>query len=655
VLKAAADASLPLIARQFDEAFKSGRIEDATSIVVAFADRLGISFEDAKTVLEGFISDVDKAAQRVTDFTDSMTNDYEVMQAKADSSLGAIHNSFMAAFNAGDISKAQELVTTFAAKYGISLEDARTVIEGWTAAVETSTGTVVASTETVISEFDKFKTKITGQFELAKAAADSDLSAIASAFDTAFDAGRFNDAAGVVQAFANKYGISFDQAELIINSFTDAQAKELAQQVLDTQKAVDDQVAAQQKFEDAMLAHADKIKTDYFDRVTAESSEFKDMLGSLAQRMVDSWNTMSGGTEASTADIRRSISAFAYVWDMTWDEAYNTISKAAGDIDAAAKLIPLSIEQQLIGKAQDDFQKFKDCVTGKSASLASIASADIVGMARNITDLISSGLVGEAQTEMQAYVDCNTNKTATMVTDITDLMDKLTKDYNAQLKAMLAEAGSLTGLQKDAVLRNISALTAGYEEKMANLRTWQQLLLQSMVTDVDRAAGSSAARLASITAALTEVEVGTRSATTKLETRLRSITEALREAADAADAISISRGGGTITAMATGGIVESPTLALIGEHGREAVIPLEGIDYIGRSGMKALAAGSEKPSIVIQITGPLVQIQGNADRATAELAASMVQERLRSVIFEASSSGAPGTSKMIRVGNRVVI
>ena len=68
--------------------------------------------------------------------------------------------------------------------------------------------------------------------------------------------------------------------------------------------------------------------------------------------------------------------------------------------------------------------------------------------------------------------------------------------------------------------------------------------------------------------------------------------------------------------------------------------------------MRAIGT-SERPSVSIQISAPLVNIEGSADRATADLAASMVQERLRNVIVEATSSGAPATSKMIRIGNKV--
>jgi hypothetical protein len=62
-----------------------------------------------------------------------------------------------------------------------------------------------------------------------------------------------------------------------------------------------------------------------------------------------------------------------------------------------------------------------------------------------------------------------------------------------------------------------------------------------------------------------------------------------------------------------------------------------------------------KGNVSIQITAPLIQIEGSADKKTAELAAAFVVDRLRSTIVEATSSGAPTTSKMIRPGNRVTI
>ncbi|MCL4436135.1 MAG: hypothetical protein M1503_10135 [Thaumarchaeota archaeon] len=85
-----------------------------------------------------------------------------------------------------------------------------------------------------------------------------------------------------------------------------------------------------------------------------------------------------------------------------------------------------------------------------------------------------------------------------------------------------------------------------------------------------------------------------------------------------------------IPALGEGGIVTEPTLALIGESGPEAVVPLNGNTTSG-----------------IHITGPLIVVQGSVDKETAEFAVKRMFEELRSVVFENTSSGASAT-KMIR-------
>ena len=91
----------------------------------------------------------------------------------------------------------------------------------------------------------------------------------------------------------------------------------------------------------------------------------------------------------------------------------------------------------------------------------------------------------------------------------------------------------------------------------------------------------------------------------------------------------------TIEPLQKGGIVKKPTLALLGERGPEAVIPLE-------HGTEVLTQ-----PINITINGPLVNIEGSADRFTAELAAELVEEKLKNVIIEATSSQAK--TKTIRM------
>jgi phage-related protein len=76
-----------------------------------------------------------------------------------------------------------------------------------------------------------------------------------------------------------------------------------------------------------------------------------------------------------------------------------------------------------------------------------------------------------------------------------------------------------------------------------------------------------------------------------------------------------------------GGIVTRPTLLWAGEAGPEAIVPL------------SRGFGS------VNVT---INIEGSVDKATAELAAQLVGQKLRSVIVEASSSGASSTMKRIR-------
>jgi len=84
----------------------------------------------------------------------------------------------------------------------------------------------------------------------------------------------------------------------------------------------------------------------------------------------------------------------------------------------------------------------------------------------------------------------------------------------------------------------------------------------------------------------------------------------------------------------SGGIVQRPTLAILGERGPEAVVPLNGGDGLG--------------GVHIHIDSPLINVQGGIDRATADYTITQVERMLKSVLVEASSSGALATSKRLR-------
>jgi len=68
----------------------------------------------------------------------------------------------------------------------------------------------------------------------------------------------------------------------------------------------------------------------------------------------------------------------------------------------------------------------------------------------------------------------------------------------------------------------------------------------------------------------------------------------------------------------------------------------------------SLTPSTVVPSTVrLEINAPLVNVEGSADRETAELAARLVEQKLRNVLVEASSSNAPETHRRIRSGGLI--
>jgi hypothetical protein len=84
-----------------------------------------------------------------------------------------------------------------------------------------------------------------------------------------------------------------------------------------------------------------------------------------------------------------------------------------------------------------------------------------------------------------------------------------------------------------------------------------------------------------------------------------------------------------IPALADGGVVDSPTVALIGESGPEAVVPLAAMGGFGVA---------SDGGVQININAPLVTVQGSADRATIEAAKNEVYRMLQSVVIETGDS-----------------
>jgi len=94
-----------------------------------------------------------------------------------------------------------------------------------------------------------------------------------------------------------------------------------------------------------------------------------------------------------------------------------------------------------------------------------------------------------------------------------------------------------------------------------------------------------------------------------------------------------------------GGIVTRPTLTWVGEAGPEAVIPLNnGRDILERIIPFAQEGRAVGGDVYINLT-----VSGSMDRPTAEYTARLIEEKLRNVLVEASSTSGGSTHKRIRV------
>jgi len=325
-----------------------------------------------------------------------------------------------------------------------------------------------------------------------------------------------------------------------------------------------------------------QLEQMYFDVVTVKSEKYQASLSEAAGRFSE---MLGSGLKHSTmyyTELAGIIEKFSSAWNMSYEDAFKALSSfTSASIKETDKLkdafvsVPLTIEEQLVNKAQADIEKFRQCSTGKMANIHQDTSAEWTALVSDVGQLINAGLVGEAQDGIQAFKECATNKAEDMAADIANSM------------AEMAASG----------IRSAQEM-----QKYLILADWQQALLKQ--------AGKPA---------LSEKELNDLLYGNPEEDK-KAARDWMRE--------------NPAPAMASGGIVTRPTLALLGERGPEAVVPLNGGGGLG--------------GVHIHIDSPLINVQGGIDRATADYAVTQVERMLKSVLVEASSSGALATSKRLR-------
>lgn len=406
----------------------------------------------------------------------------------------------------------------------------------------------------------------------------------------------------MITGFANSQGVHFSDM-----------LKSLTTYISDKEKAQATELADQQKTQDALDAlnakHVATLQTDYFDKVVKQTEVYTKSLEDSATQ----YNDFLGESLDSTNMV---VQAFADKWGISWDDAEKALSTFAQATNS-------TIETDLLGTAQASFAEFQKCMTGKSLTLTTDVSGNMKSLTDNITGLIQNGLVGEAQTEMQAYVNCNTDKVATMVDTISTDMTTLTTNYNTQLTQMKAIAETLTGQEKDAVLSEIDSLTTQYEDKMAQLKDWQAQLLGQMTQNVDTQFADMTATAIQYAVVMKGQLVSQSIWPDMLDEMYKQTDEGLSNVEKRFAKMSDTVQGN----MPTG----------------------QGVGSLGGGGGRVPANTISQP-IIVSVTGPLVNVEGSADERTAKLAADKAMNALKTVIVEATSSGATSTQKRIRKG-----
>jgi hypothetical protein len=412
----------------------------------------------------------------------------------------------------------------------------------------------------------------------------------------------------IVQQFADKWGLTWDTAAKILEDYVNEQAA-----LLDEKNNA--LAEANAEAERLMQEHLSTISTYYFESYTAKTEEFIDSQRGFAEEFIDILENQNIDTQTKLSMAESLISQFAAQWGISWQDAEKLIQDAVAAIEAATAQVPKTIKEQLIDRAQANLEAFKNCASGKFYDITKDSKASWDTLVTDTNDLITAGLLGQAQDNIQAFVDCSTNKQADMVKQIDGYLADLTQEYDANI-AKIAELVAAGKTEEAAILE---AANAEIMAKIQQLEEWKQMIIQESWNTIN---ATTAQGVANEIAQIALLQGRWEALYTLLETKGVGGDRYMPEPPQAGEGL-------VIPTLPITPILETPALPI-------PTIP------------PAPAIPTPTPPI-LQINSPLVVVEGSADEATVKMAAQEVLNQLKSVIVEPSSSGAPATSKNIRV------
>ena len=246
-----------------------------------------------------------------------------------------------------------------------------------------------------------------------------------------------------------------------------------------------------------------------------------------------------------------------------------------------------TIQQKLVNRAQGLIEEFRECSMGKFAQIGEMGQAQMQALVDNTNQLLRQGLVGQAQKNIQAFADCAAGKQYRLAYDIAQITASMTSRVNQEYQAMVDWAKTLSGEQRTVALKNAEAWKAEQLKVIESLRGLQNTALTQMGADITASIQQGIANVSQLQAqieaippqktAAVDVVISGREELMSLQARLealpREVTVSVNVAAGGGFAGDIFPYGAYY--MQEGGIVKRPTLALLGERGPEAVVPLD--------------------------------------------------------------------------------
>jgi hypothetical protein len=633
-LAAESSRDLEAVARSFDAAFAAGRFQEAADLVGDFAEAHRIAFSDAEEIIldyteqmkalvsaydealavvqafeAEFKAGLEEAREAQAAFTAELEHESNVLLALADTRLPDYAEAFAEAFAERSFQAALGYVMAFANKYRLTLDEAKSMFTDYLEAQEDAVANVdftfpdldlpdLAGFEFPQLEFPdvgdrerrlyEFMHSLQHESNVLEALADRQLPKYARAFADAFAGDKFTEALRIVATFASRYSLALEEAKRMFTDVLEAQER--------------DAEAAMEGTVDAVVGAAD----------------------AMAEELRPKLIVLTGDWQAKLAEMREQAEQFSndVVMHSIWTDM---LAELVGQTEAAMASVT--------AVAQSAFSAVEGEV--KQIELPSV-EADVAEAHRTVTaftDVVVGGLAAVASEQLDAIA-------LPAVTVDLEGADRTVTSFSRRLQDQLdkvaateVEAVELPGLTVDvaATERTLAAVSGLITDRLTALS------LPPFFIDVQPAVDFETLIPEVVTAPTVDIDFAgpwleqLGLIQTQTEETMQVVSAVLRRGFDAlqAQAAEVDR-----------------TVAGVGEGLRVAALRQPVVVALGPSGAEDRSRDAAR-SLVIQ--GPLVNIEGSADRRTAEYAAGLVAEKLKSIVRETTSSGANVKTERIRL------